>query len=77
MNIKINCNDIKIAPYAKRFKTQRTNRYKKIGFIQVSFRDVSFDEKYNYVYNDKLCYLRFLDTSFEENYTRYEVREII
>ena len=74
---KINHNDIKIAPYGERFKTQRTNRYKKIGFIQTSFRDLSFDEKYNYVYNNRLCYLKFLTTSIEENYTKYEVREIV
>ena len=66
--------DFKIAEYEDRFK-ERT-RYKKIGVLEVSFFDVWLTSV-NYIYNGKLCYLEYLDSSLKSNFTLYEVREII
>ncbi|MEA2091929.1 MAG: hypothetical protein U9O83_06160 [Campylobacterota bacterium] len=73
----LNKDDFTIANYKDRFKKSRTNRYKKIGFLSVSFFDIDLDTSINYVYNGDLCYLKYLRASQESDFTHYEVRKII
>jgi len=73
----LNNKDFKVAPYETRFKKSRTGIFKKIGILEVSFFDIDFDKNLNYIYNEKLCYLKYLKSSLTSNFTKFELREII
>lgn len=75
--LEISQNDLIIAPYYKRFKKKKQTRFRKIAILKTSFREFDFNSSYNYIYENKLCYLKFIETSLPLNYTKYEVREII
>ena len=76
MSVELYKDDFTIAKHKDRFKKSRTNRYKKIGFLSVSFFDIDWDTNLNYIYNGNLCYLKYLRSSLESDLTHYEVRKI-
>jgi hypothetical protein len=73
----INKEDLKLSKYKDRFKKSRTNKFKKIGILEVSFFNMDIDTNLNYIHNEKLCYLKFINCSLKSNMTKYEVREIV